>query len=79
MKHTQCFFAILVLLMGLLYLSPIAQAHAYVHTPADDFVITVITDNSGSSSSTQFTIPPREAGTTTTWTATMMEPLKPPV
>ena len=62
MKHTQRFFAILVLLMGLLYLSPIAQAHAYVHTPADDFVITVITDNSGSSSSTQFTIPTTGSG-----------------
>jgi surface protein len=62
MKHIQRFFAILVLLMGLLYLSPIAQAHAYVHNPADDFVITVKTDNSGSSSSTQFTIPTPGSG-----------------
>jgi surface protein len=62
MKHTQRFIAILVLLMGLLYLSPIAQAHAYVHNLADDFVITVKTDNSGSSSSTQFTIPTTGSG-----------------
>jgi surface protein len=54
--------SLLVVLMAGIFIQPAAAIPSSLATPADDFVITVKTDNTGASSDTQFTIPTEGAG-----------------
>jgi len=56
-KHWLVVILAAALLALLAVVQPAQVAHAQTGNPAADFVITVKTDNAGTSGSTQFTIP----------------------